>query len=209
MIEDLKKFTEIFSWEVVVLVLAISFRKQFAGVIDILKSRMSTAENIEITKEGIKIKQKLAQLEDAVTGAINSGQMGLPPKATRTDVHPESQVENDSDPLKHSWEGNLKDRNRSVFAEVHPLEGTNYYQLRIVVRSTDPNRDPLKGKVKFHLHPSFPNPHPEIEVKDGEAVLSLISYGSFTLGAETEDGAKLKIDLAQDVPSVTEQFKNA
>ncbi len=209
MIEDLKKFTEIFSWEVVVLVLAISFRKQFAGVIDILKSRMSTAENIEITKEGIKIKQKLAQLEDAVTGAINSGQMGLPPKDTRTEVQPESQAENGSDPLKHSWEGNLKDRNRNIFAEVHPLEGTNYYQLRIVVRSTDPNRDPLKGKVKFHLHPSFPNPHPEIEVKDGEAVLSLISYGSFTLGAETEDGAKLKIDLAQDVPGVTEQFKNA
>lgn len=209
MIEDLKKFTEIFSWEVVVLVLAISFRKQFAGVIDILKSRMSTAENIEITKEGIKIKQKLAQLEEAVTGAINSGQMGLPPKATRTDVQPESQAENNSDPLKHSWEGNLKDRNRNIFAEVHPLEGTNYYQLRIVVRSTDPIRDPLKGKVKFHLHPSFPNPHPEIHVKDGEAVLSLLSYGSFTLGAETEDGAKLKIDLAQDVPGVTEQFINA
>lgn len=209
MLEDLKKFTEVFSWEVVVLILAVSFRKQFAGVIEILKTRMSTADNIEITKDGIKIKQQLQQLEDVVTGAINSGQLGLPPKATRTEVNAESQVDIDSDPLKKSWEGNLKDRNRNIFAEVHPLEGTNYYQLRIVVRSTDPIRDPLRGKVKFHLHPSFPNPHPEIEVKDGEAVLSLISYGSFTLGAETEDGAKLKIDLAQDVPGVSEQFKNA
>lgn len=104
MLEDLKKFTEVFSWEVVVLILAVSFRKQFAGVIEILKTRMSTADNIEITKDGIKIKQQLQQLEDVVTGAINSGQLGLPPKATRTEVNSESQVDIDSDPLKKSWE---------------------------------------------------------------------------------------------------------
>ena len=209
MLEDLKKFTEIFSWEVVVLILAVGFRKQFAGVIEILKTRMSTADNIEITKDGIKIKQKLQQLEDAVAGAINSGQLGLPSRETRQSLVEQIHSDADLDPLKSSWQGSLKDRNRSIFAQVHPLEGTNYYQLRIVVHSTDPIREPLKGSVQFHLDPSFPNPNPIIEVKNGEAILNLLSYGSFTLGAETEDGAKLKIDLAQDVPGVSEQFKNS
>ena len=79
--------------------------------------------------------------------------------------------------------------------------------MQIRVFSTQEN-EPLKGKVRFHLHPSYSNPNPAINAENGVALLKLVSYGSFTLGAETEDGAKLKLDLAEDVPGVSEHFKN-
>jgi hypothetical protein len=75
------------------------------------------------------------------------------------------------------------------------------------VESTSKN-DPLKGKVWFHLHPSFADPDPVVDVVKGKAELNIVSYGSFTLGAETDDKTrKLKLDLGKDVPGVSEEFK--
>jgi hypothetical protein len=58
------------------------------------------------------------------------------------------------------------------------------------------------------LHNTFHNQNPLVLVEDNEAVLTLLAVGSFTVGAETDNGAtKLELDLV-DVPGVSDYFKN-
>ena len=68
------------------------------------------------------------------------------------------------------------------------------------------NENPIIGKVIFHLHPTFHLPVREVDIIDGKAKLTLISYGSFTVGAECE-GSKMELDLAE-LEGVSEEFRN-
>jgi hypothetical protein len=64
------------------------------------------------------------------------------------------------------------------------------------------------GTVKFHLHNTFRNQNPEVKVQNNEAVLTLVVVGSFTVGAEMDNGrTKLELDLAE-LPKVSDYFKN-
>ncbi len=112
------------------------------------------------------------------------------------------------DPQKNQWGGNPKNNNRELRAVVTELPG-NIPLYRIELTATSANTFyPLTGKVKFHLHPTFPNSSPEIDVVNGKAVLSLLSYGSFTVGAEADNGAtRLELDLA-NVEGTSEHFRN-
>ena len=205
-IQFIEQLSKVLTWPVLILILSLFFKGQFRDLLNVLKSRLNTAESIELTKDGVKIKQKLEQLESTLKGAINSGPMSVKPKKI---VKIEMVKDKDhDDTLKNSFSGNLRDKNRQITAQVESLENTSLYKIMIKVSSTNPQSDPLKGKVEFFLHPSFPNNQPIIEVINGEAILPLLSYGSFTLGAYTDDGAHLKLDLAKDVEGVSEHFKN-
>jgi hypothetical protein len=82
-----------------------------------------------------------------------------------------------------------------------------FYEVVIKVVSTDAKK-PLTGKVTFHLHDSFVNQTPEINVEDGEAVLILKAYGAFTVGAVADGGkTKLELDLAED-PNAPKEFRS-
>lgn len=181
------------------------------------------------------IKDELSKKQDETLGMIEKGVGKTTPVAQmeNTDLHlrtiasliPENlgefkenvfkkigekkQQPADDDPLKSEWaDFSNESKNRKVSAVVEPIPNTKLYKIKILVESTSPVSDPLRGKVKFFLHPSFIQNKPVIDVKDGKAELRLVSYGSFTLGAETDDGRKLKLDLARDVPGVSEEFKN-
>jgi hypothetical protein len=54
----------------------------------------------------------------------------------------------------------------------------------------------LEGPVTFHLHPTFPSSVQQVRVVDGRARLRCYAWGGFTLGAETSDGRRMELDLA-------------
>lgn len=112
-----------------------------------------------------------------------------------------------NDPQKNKWGGIAKRNGRELKATVTPTPGTiPLYKIQLTVTSTSAFQ-PLSGKVKFHLHPSFPNHVQEVAVINGKAELQLISYGSFTVGAEADNGeTTLELDLA-DIEGTTEHFQ--
>lgn len=114
----------------------------------------------------------------------------------------------DSDPQKGQWGGHAARNGRELSATIRPHEedGEDWYQIALLVRSTD-STAPLTGTVRFHLHPTFATPV-EVDVDEhGEAHLELLAWGSFTVGAEADEGrTKLELDLAE-IPDAPEQFK--
>jgi len=207
-LEIIKEITAVIEWPEAILLLVLLMRKEVKGIVTVLKEKMSNASEISIGKDGITIKQLKEMLEKTKEETVGMLAQGVgKQKAERKEIT-KHVVEDQNDPLKLHWNGNLEDRGKRISATVEEMPGSGLYRLKIFVRSIFP-QEPLKGKVKFYLHPTFNNPEPVVEAIDGEAYLQLVSYGSFTLGAETEDGAKLKLDLATDVPGVSETFKNS
>lgn len=104
----------------------------------------------------------------------------------------------DLDPNKGMWGGVKRKNDREITATVKQALVQGYFEVELFVKSTDSN-NPLKGLVKFHLHPTFKNPDPVIAVQNGEAILRLNKvYGAFTVGVEADDGkTNLEIDLAE------------
>lgn len=116
--------------------------------------------------------------------------------------NPEMNIEKFSiyteDPQKNMWGKSPIANERKLSATVIPVSGnTELFKVQLKVISTNPER-PLKNKVVFHLHPTFPNSDPSIYVVQAEAKLELIAWGAFTVGAEADNGAtKLELDLAE------------
>lgn len=109
------------------------------------------------------------------------------------------------DPQKGRWGKESSRNGRQLTAIVKRKEGSySLFTLALKVSSIDPLR-PLQGSVVFHLHNTFPNPNPVIYVTNGEATLSLVAWGAFTVGAEADGGATaLELDLSKltDAPEV-------
>lgn len=106
------------------------------------------------------------------------------------------------DPQKGRWGSRPERSFRRLSARVSALDD-GWFLVRLQVASTDPAKHPLSGKVRFHLHDTFPMPSPELAVAKGVATLELRVYGAFTVGAEADDGAtRLELDLAtlEDAP---------
>lgn len=109
---------------------------------------------------------------------------------------------NEVDPQKGKWGGKRVDEEngRRISVKVRTIKGEDYYRRLIVrVESTDPVNNPLRGKVIFHLHPSFKETVLKVDVRGGVAETSLVAYGAFTIGAEADEGrTKLEYDIAED-----------
>lgn len=110
-----------------------------------------------------------------------------------------------NDPQKGRWGQKAEDKNRKLSATIEPVTN-GLFKLIISVVSTSP-LDPLKGKVTFHLHDSFSNPNPIVDVQNGEARLVLLVWGSFVVGVETDNNTMLEYDLAT-IPGAPSQFIN-
>lgn len=112
-----------------------------------------------------------------------------------------------SDPQKGQWGGHPRRNDRELLAEIKPEPGEgDWYRIRLTVRSTNPAK-PLTGAVRFHLHPTFDTPA-DVEVDaSGVSQLELLAWGSFTVGAEADNGqTKLELDLAE-VQDAPKQFR--
>ena len=227
------------TWPVAVLIIAILFRRQLLLALKIITGRIETANKFSITKDGItfeQLKQKVADVEkktDEVERKTEDAQETLQAIAggggvggnkntdastqiTATEISRSmDEIEPDTsadanDPQKGKWGGSPKNNSRELRATVTELPGNvPLYRIQLEVMSTNVLK-PLTGKVVFYLHPSFPKDKQEVGVKNGRALLGLLSYGSFTAGAQVfeDDGVTLlELDLAT-IPGVSEHFMN-
>lgn len=232
----LKELLQVINWPVALLIISFLLRKQFALLFAAMTRKVDRPGEVTLSKDGISIKEyvdkkveetqneTLSILETGV-GKKQSGDKGEPEALADGNVNAEdrngvtrethSPLENlvtneGDDPLKISWADvpSKENKNRKISATVALVPNTKLYKIKLVVESTSKS-DPLKGDVWFHLHPSFAEPNPVIETVNGKAELNLVTYGSFTVGAETDKRQrKVKLDLAKDVPGVSEEFKN-
>ena len=118
-----------------------------------------------------------------------------------------SSLQYSDDPEKGKW-GNLSINNdKRITASVVAMENNpKLFKVTLHVTSINSSKS-LKGKVTFHLHPTFVNSIRTIEAENGIAQLHLIAYGAFTVGVQIEDGTKLELNLAEDM-SFPEVFRN-
>lgn len=115
-----------------------------------------------------------------------------------------------NDPQKGMWGGKSINNNRQIQATVSDRT-LGLFHITLRVSSTDPVNSPFEDGevVLFALHDSFGDPPIRLsKIDNGIAELTLISYGSFTVGALTDEGkTELELDLAE-IQGVSEYFKN-
>ncbi|MGH7713120.1 MAG: pYEATS domain-containing protein [Gemmatimonadaceae bacterium] len=112
------------------------------------------------------------------------------------------------DPNKGRFGGRPSNNDRSLRATITPSESAaDLFIVRLEVVSTLATK-PLRGFVTFHLHPTFREPVVTRPVENGSAILTVLSYGAFTVGAEADEGrTRLELDLAAN-PDAPEDFKS-
>jgi hypothetical protein len=129
------------------------------------------------------------------------GRQGL----TKQESEEPSAKSDSEDPQRGRWGGQASRNNRTLWAKIEPVTGsTEYFHVHMQVESTSES-DPLRGRVIFHLHPTFRKSVVEQTVRNGIAAIDRVAYGAFTVGAET-DNAPLELDLA-DVPGSPTEFR--
>jgi hypothetical protein len=103
-------------------------------------------------------------------------------------------IRDPDDPQRGRWGGRNQRDGRKLSATVRAVS-RSWYAINLTVTST--TREPLTGKVKFHLHSTFDPNVETVPVVDGQATLTLHAYGAFTVGAETDGGrTRLELDLS-------------
>ncbi len=101
------------------------------------------------------------------------------------------------DPRKGMFGGNPVDsvHGRRLTATVSPSGSSKtLFSVRLEV-SGMPGFPPIDDMVLFYLHNTFSPSEVAVQVAEGQAVLHLVAYGAFTVGALTADGAELELDL--------------
>jgi prokaryotic YEATS domain/SIR2-like domain len=104
------------------------------------------------------------------------------------------------DPLKGRWGGRPENNYRRLSATVTEVEGRKgWFEIELVVQSTDQALHPLSGYVRFHLHPTFVPAVCQVEVdSQGVARMTRWGYGAFTVGVEADQGkTTLELDLSK------------
>lgn len=230
MLDTIKQIILMITWPVVALIIFIILRKSLAGFLD-------RATKISAGKDGITIEALKKDLDETKKTLAGSVAAGVPAKREFTEFKKEmkkgsgdviestfrrgpsgrSQLESalpvniqefvPEDPQKNQW-GKLSERNyRRLTGSVEEMPGNNgVYKIKLQIVSTNPMY-PLAGTVWFHLHPTFADPDQEVKVENGKAELFLLSWGSFTVGAATDNGTtKLELDLSQ-LPGVSNEFR--
>lgn len=183
-------------------------------------------KNFKFGDLSFEVKQEIAEMasakvESRLPGNIGGPKSGPPPEAA-TELPPrllENIAEAEGpkvidaaldDPNAGKFGRKAEANGRILEAVINPT-GTvsGFVNLQLSVRSTDPSK-PLHSKVVFHLHPTFTPPQRMIPPVDGVAKLHLLSYGAFTVGAQTDFAenqplTSLELDLSK-VPGGTKEF---
>jgi hypothetical protein len=113
------------------------------------------------------------------------------------------------DPNKGRFGGAPRANGRVLTAKVDPVPFSTYlFRVRLAVEA-EAGQPPIQGPVEFHLHPSFRDPEPSVPVDaDGRAVLEVLAYGAFTVGAVGDAGTtRLELDLAE-LPDAPPLFRS-
>lgn len=112
------------------------------------------------------------------------------------------------DPWAGQFGGKSEVEGRTLEATLQPVAARPGWMIvSLRVHSTDPRR-PLTGDVQFYLHPTFTESKPIVRTEDGEAALTVLSWGAFTVGALADDGkVRLELDLAKH-PDAKEPWRS-
>jgi len=117
-------------------------------------------------------------------------------------------IEAPDDPHKGAFGGSPVANGRSLQANIKPRAGTlsSACWVELIVSSVDASH-PLTGDVTFFLHPSFGRHEQyDVEVENGVARDTILSWGAFTVGVIADGGAtKLELDLSS-VSGGTKRF---
>jgi hypothetical protein len=117
---------------------------------------------------------------------------------------PSPTVTDADDPQKGRWGGSPTRNGRFLNASVREISEGWFEVTLTVIATTD---TPLSGVVDFHLHPTCLEPEKRVAVENGVATLVLTVWGSFTVGAEADEGrTMLELDLSQN-PSFPHLFR--
>jgi hypothetical protein len=231
MLDSIKQILSMISWPVAALIIFIVLRKSIARFLD--RATKISAGKDGITIEALK--KDLDETKKTLAGTVATGvppkreftdykkeMKGATADEVESTVRSrparKSQLESvarpvnvqefvPEDPQKNQW-GKLSERNyRRLTGSVEQMPGNaGIYKVKLQVISTNPMY-PLTGSVGFHLHPTFADPDQDVKVMDGKAELFLLSWGSFTVGAEADNGTtRLEFDLAT-IPGVPEEFR--
>jgi len=110
------------------------------------------------------------------------------------------------DPQKKQWGGRMTANGRLIGAKVTETKDEDWYKIELEVVTT--TKEPLKGPVVFHLHPTFTPAILSRNADGKKAVLSLHGYGAFTVGVEADEGrTRLELDLAK-LRAAPKRFRN-
>jgi hypothetical protein len=98
---------------------------------------------------------------------------------------------------KGKFGGSNRTATRLLSAELGKITD-NYVEVMLTVKSTDPLKDPLKGRVAFYLHPTFTVPIIYVDAADSCAQTDICAADAFVVGVECDDGRTvLELDLAK------------
>ncbi|WP_295128471.1 pYEATS domain-containing protein [uncultured Chitinophaga sp.] len=96
---------------------------------------------------------------------------------------------------KGRWGGAFHVNGKALSASVKKSLLPGLFKIKLRVAST--NNTPLMGDVAFFIHDSFNNQIKFRRALNGEASVSVTAYEAFAVGAYTEDGTLLELDLNQ------------
>ena len=92
------------------------------------------------------------------------------------------------DPNKILFGHNPRNNDRKLSVKIEKIPGESFYRrVNMRVESTNPQK-PLEGEVIFYLHPTFTSPKYSVDVENGVAEDTIVSYGVFTIGAVADNG---------------------
>ncbi|MGC3944729.1 MAG: hypothetical protein QM762_09430 [Chryseolinea sp.] len=100
-----------------------------------------------------------------------------------------------NDLQKNRWNGKAESNNKRLSATVTERLVPGSYKVLPMISSAGDS--PLTGDVAFFVHDSFSQEIQYARAVKGEASITLIAYEDFTIGAYTEDGTILELDLSQ------------
>jgi hypothetical protein len=102
----------------------------------------------------------------------------------------------DTDFNKGKFGGNSTTATRLLSAVVGKISN-RYVEVTLAVRSTDPDRYPLKGRVTFYLHPTFFEPIIKVDAVNSRAQTHIFTADAFVVGVECDAGrTMLELDLS-------------
>lgn len=110
-----------------------------------------------------------------------------------------------NDPWRGQFGGSAVAGGYRLSAEVKRSNVPNFFSIKLLVSRVG---EATAREAEFFLHPTFPNPRVERKMnKFGNATLSLLAWGAFTVGVRLDNGVELELDLSevQDAPEV---FRN-
>ncbi|HEY6899469.1 MAG TPA: pYEATS domain-containing protein [Puia sp.] len=112
------------------------------------------------------------------------------------------------DPQNERWGGRSNDGKYKLEAEVTPALSPREFNTRLTVSSISPS-NPLRGQVAFFLYDGFPKEIEYIKVRENKAWITLNSTAPFTVGAYTQDGSMLELDLKEFFPKPSPSGNNS